>query len=123
MKESIDKELKNFPLLGLLREKVLLNKNSKVNTGDFSHYFISYNSRRKRLYYLSASIAAAILLLLGVSVYKYQQHLKTIEQEYFAKQSELIAITDEAILTTEYFKYLENHTQSIAEEDLLWLQE
>lgn len=123
MKDSLDKELKNFTILGTIRDKVLFEKSSTDFPGDFDFYFNSYNSRKKKLYYLSASIAAAILLLLGLSVYKYQQNLKSKEQEYFAKQSELIAITDEAILTTEYLRYLENQSLTTSEEDILWLQE
>ncbi|GCD77037.1 hypothetical protein JCM31826_05190 [Thermaurantimonas aggregans] len=123
MKDSLDKELKNFPHLGAIRENILLNKNSQVAKGDFTLYFTAYNTKRKKLFYLSASVAAAILLLLGLSLYKYQQNIKVKEQEYFVKQSEWIAITDEAILTTEYFRYLENQSLSTTEEDILWLSE
>lgn len=123
MKDSIQKELKNFYLLDSIRERVLLKKSAESKPGDFDFYYKAYNSRKLRLLYLSASMAAAILLLVGISVYRYQNNLKIKEQEYFTKQSELIAITDEALLTAEYLRYLEDYHFSTIEEEVLWLQE
>ncbi len=115
MKESIKDDLRNYPLLLELRDNVI---QSKTKSGTFQNFqsiyrdfVIQRRNRKIRTLLLAAAVtsAAAVVIFALFQRIAYQH---SIEQHYYSMQSEWIAISDEAILTSEYVNMYKNQPET-----------
>lgn len=122
MNKSIKDDLHNFTLLRELRGGILQSKSQSSDTINFQKIYRDVAAQRRRrkirLLLLTTVVSSAAAILIFVLIQKLAYH-REIEQEYYNMQTEWIAISDEAILTSEYIKMYKNQKE-INEFDLIW---
>lgn len=121
MRENSKDDLQNFKLLEGIRDRMLharlVDAESHADELFYRSYSI-YRRKRKKKALIMAMAASAAAVIIMIAIQKSAENYQ-IEKEYFRKQSEWIAISDEAILTSEYLKMYNTHEES-NENDWIW---
>ncbi|MFN3952456.1 MAG: hypothetical protein ACK4KT_08650 [Thermaurantimonas sp.] len=115
MKESIKDELRNFPLLLQLRDQIVQSKTKPGTFQNFQSIYWDFGIHRRNRKIRTLILAAAVTSAAAVAIFALFQRIayqKAIEQQYYSRQSEWIAISDEAVLTIEYVKMYKNQPET-----------
>jgi hypothetical protein len=122
MKREIQKEVENFKNLHDLhgRAKHTYLK-SAHDIRDFEYVYLRFKKKKITALYIKLGAAAsAAAIILGIIIWNNKEK-NILEDHYYMKQTEWIALSDEALLTIEYINTLKStNNYQHTENDWLW---